>query len=493
MHLGIRTVRRDTGKSLDVTTQVKEMISVPRSSLTVTSIIITDVLALFMAISITVVARLILGGSYSLVEYARLWPMIGIFLAAFAFAGLYPGVPVNPVSELRRVFSAVTVVFLIFGVFIFLSHSAELWSRGVFLAACPISAVFVVSARSALRHALASKDWWGMPAIVVGAGQTGQLITETLSKLPWIGLKVIAVLDEKEESIQNWKTPGRFVVGGLDLINQLTRDRRVTYGIVAMQQTSSKELIGILEQHCNRFHHILLIPDLFGLSSLWVTAQDIGGLLGLEIRQTLLQRWPQFLKRVLDLIITTFGGLLLVPLCLMICLAIKLTSPGPVVYGQRRIGRGNRHFTAWKFRTMVADADALLNLHLASKPNLMAEWQRDHKLRKDPRITPIGRILRCTSLDELPQLWNVLCGEMSLVGPRPIVDAEVLKYGNRFRLYCRVRPGITGLWQVSGRSDTGYDKRIQFDEYYVRNWSVWLDLYLLGRTLGTIARCNGAY
>jgi lipopolysaccharide/colanic/teichoic acid biosynthesis glycosyltransferase len=142
---------------------------------------------------------------------------------------------------------------------------------------------------------------------------------------------------------------------------------------------------------------------------------------------------------------------------------------------------------------MVGDADKVLNHHLENSIHLKEEWQNNHKLRNDPRVTAVGRILRHTSLDELPQLWNVLVGEMSLVGPRPIVDAEVLKYGSRFRLYCKVRPGITGLWQVSGRNDTGYDKRVHLDEYYVRNWSVWLDIYLLGRTFKCILRGAGAY
>ncbi|MBP1609973.1 MAG: Undecaprenyl-phosphate galactose phosphotransferase, WbaP/exopolysaccharide biosynthesis polyprenyl [Acidobacteria bacterium] len=224
-----------------------------------------------------------------------------------------------------------------------------------------------------------------------------------------------------------------------------------------------------------------------------MTAQDIGGMLGLEIRQALLKSWPRFLKRMLDLMITIAGGLFLLPLCLLIYLAIKFTSSGPAVYGQKRIGQDGRRFTVWKFRTMVNGADEALQQHFASNNHLKEEWQSNHKLRNDPRVTAIGRMLRHTSLDELPQLWNVIIGEMSLVGPRPIVDAEVCKYGRRFQLYCKVRPGITGLWQVSGRNDTGYDKRVQLDEYYVRNWSVWLDLYLLARTLTSIIRCAGAY
>jgi len=465
----------------------------PQASLTIASIVVTDMVAIFLAIGFTVFVRLTLAEEYTFFEYLRLWPMIGIFLFAFALAGLYPGVPMNPINELRSVFTAITVVFLIFGVFIFLSRSDTIWSRGIFLAACPISAVTVVLFRSGLRHSCAKKSWWGVPVVLLGGGQAGQTVVETLSQLPWIGLKIVAVLDDSAGELQRWGAQKGFILGELDTVNKMIKSGGVSYAIVTLSNASRQELIQTLERYTDKFHHIILVPDLFGLSSLWVTAQDIGGMLGLEIRQALLQRRPRFLKRMLDLAIAIIGGLLLLPLCLLICLAIKLTSSGPVVYGQKRLGLGSRHFVAWKFRTMVSDADEALNHHLKNNKRLKEEWQRNHKLRNDPRVTAIGKILRHTSLDELPQLWNVLIGEMSLVGPRPIVEAEVPKYGNRFKLYCKVRPGMTGLWQVSGRNDTGYDKRVQLDEYYVRNWSVWLDLYLLGRTLGSIISCSGAY
>jgi Undecaprenyl-phosphate galactose phosphotransferase WbaP len=480
------TTIRFTGKPASLAGELPQSIQRPRGGLTITSIVATDFIALFLAIGVTVFARLMLAGNGNFLDYLRLWPMIGIFLFAFALAGLYPGVPVNPVNELRNVFMAVTVVFLIFALFIFLSRSDTTWSRGVFLVACPISAVTVILFRSGLRHGLARKSWWGIPALVLGGGETGRTVIETLSKSPWIGLKIIAVLDKIDKDDKAAADePGS--------VNELIKKGGVHYAIVAMPKKSRREFFQDFERHADEFHHIIMLPDLFGLSSLWVTAQDIGGTLGLEIKQALLKRWPRFLKRALDLIITIMGGSLVLPICLLICLAIKLTSFGPVVYGQKRIGKDNRHFTAWKFRTMVGDADKALNSHLESNIHLKEEWISNHKLRDDPRITAVGRFLRHTSLDELPQLWNVLVGDMSLVGPRPIVDAEVFKYGSRFRLYCKVRPGITVLWQVSGRNDTGYEKRVQLDEYYVRNWSVWLDLYLLGRTFKSILRGAGAY
>ena len=195
----------------------------------------------------------------------------------------------------------------------------------------------------------------------------------------------------------------------------------------------------------------------------------------------------------MDFALALCGTVLLLPWVALISAFIKLSSRGPVFYGQLRIGEGGQAFRAWKFRTMVENADEQLAHCLEANPELQVEWAATHKLRRDPRVTRIGRFLRQTSLDELPQVWNVLWGEMSLVGPRPIVPEEVVKYGEEFDLYLKVRPGLTGLWQVSGRSDTTYSGRVAMDVHYVRNWSVWLDVYLLAKTVGVVLRRQGAY
>jgi Undecaprenyl-phosphate galactose phosphotransferase WbaP len=180
------------------------------------------------------------------------------------------------------------------------------------------------------------------------------------------------------------------------------------------------------------------------------------------------------------------------PLIIAIAALIKLTSPGPAFFGQRRYGRKGEPFMAWKFRSMAADASQVLEQCLASDPALLEEWRRSHKLRNDPRVTRIGRFLRRTSLDELPQLWNILRGQMSFVGPRPIVAEEIARYGASYSVYKKVTPGLTGLWQVSGRNNTSYEQRVNFDLYYVRNWSLWLDLHVLARTVKVVVLGDGA-
>lgn len=191
-------------------------------------------------------------------------------------------------------------------------------------------------------------------------------------------------------------------------------------------------------------------------------------------------------KRLTDIAICGTLALVLWPLLLSIALLIKVIMDGPILYAQRRIGREGRAFLCFKFRTMVLDADARLHAHLAENPDAAAEWRETHKLRRDPRVTPLGRLLRRTSFDELPQLYNVLRGDMSCVGPRPIVACEIHRYGPAIVEYFGARPGLTGLWQVSGRTNSGYRRRIALDRYYVRRWSMTLDVIIFLRTLPAI-------
>jgi exopolysaccharide production protein ExoY len=197
-------------------------------------------------------------------------------------------------------------------------------------------------------------------------------------------------------------------------------------------------------------------------------------------------------KRALDVVGAIVLGLVFSPLILAIfCLMRK--GDGSVIYRHRRVGRGGQMFSCLKFRTMVPNADQVLRDLLERDPDLRAEWIRDHKLRNDPRVTRLGRFLRRTSLDELPQLLNVLRGEMSLVGPRPVVREELLRYGRNVGIYLAAKPGITGLWQVTGRNDTDYRRRVVLDTYYVRNQNLLLDLYILAKTTGVVLGGNGAY
>jgi len=205
------------------------------------------------------------------------------------------------------------------------------------------------------------------------------------------------------------------------------------------------------------------------------------------------QVYKNNIARVLDIALILLAAPYILLVSVILVFLIKLDSPGPVFFRQVRIGQSGRKFPVYKFRTMVQNADQVLQAYLDKSPELKLEWLTTHKLKQDPRVTRLGGLLRAWSLDELPQLWNIIIGDMSLVGPRPIVDAEVEKYGKCFDLYIQVRPGLTGLWQVSGRNNTTYERRVELDEYYVRNRSLKLDLQILLKTVLVVLRKDGAY
>ncbi|MGA9485709.1 MAG: sugar transferase [Methylocella sp.] len=198
-------------------------------------------------------------------------------------------------------------------------------------------------------------------------------------------------------------------------------------------------------------------------------------------------------KRIFDVIIASITLIVFLPLFAFVVLLLKLTDPGPVIFRHIRVGQGGRRFACFKFRSMVLDSDKVLKALLESDPAARKEWDRTQKLANDPRITPVGKFLRQSSLDELPQLINVIRGDMSLVGPRPIVPSELTRYGDKLSLYLLARPGITGIWQVSGRNDCGYDRRIEMDANYVRNWRFSTDFVILLRTLGAVLAQRGSY
>ncbi|TNH38847.1 sugar transferase [Paracoccus haeundaensis] len=198
-------------------------------------------------------------------------------------------------------------------------------------------------------------------------------------------------------------------------------------------------------------------------------------------------------KRGLDITLAVLGLVLLAPLILALVIVLKLTDSGPLLYGHRRVGFGGREFRCWKFRTMVVNGDTVLEQYLRKHPAKAALWNEQRKLVDDPRVTPLGAVLRKLSLDELPQLLNVLTGEMSLVGPRPVVREELAYYASSARHYLSARPGLSGLWQISGRSNTTYLERVQLDRFYVMNWSLWMDLRIIFMTIPAVVMSRGAH
>ncbi len=281
------------------------------------------------------------------------------------------------------------------------------------------------------------------------------------------------------------------VAGPLGLAQDF--ERRAEAAIVALGDLDRDDVAGLLQEL--NFPRVIVIPRFTGVASLWVTARDLGGCLGLEIKKNLLMPHNLALKRTMDRVIATPLFLLSIPVMAAAAAWIKLTSRGPAFHCQMREGSDGKHIAVWKLRTMHIDGEQLLEPWFKEHPEDRVEWSRYFKLRHDPRVLPwIGKLLRRTSLDELPQLWSVLKGEMSLVGPRPFPDYHLEHFPAEFRaLRTRVLPGLTGMWQVSARSEGDVEVQEALDTYYIRNWSPWLDLYILARTVAAVLLARGAY
>jgi exopolysaccharide biosynthesis polyprenyl glycosylphosphotransferase len=281
------------------------------------------------------------------------------------------------------------------------------------------------------------------------------------------------------------------VVGDLSLAPVLAARLKIPYAVLAMPGIDSARLLQIVERIGGRFTHLLIIPDLFGFATMGVPAKSLGGILGVEVRQQLLLPGPRLAKRIMDVALTCIGSAFVLPFLLLIALLIKLDSKGSVFYTQKRLGKDGSYFAAYKFRTMHGDGEARLKAILDADPTLRAEYEIYHKLKKDPRVTRIGRFLRKFSLDEFPQLLNVIKGDMSLVGPRPYIERELTEMNGQEKIILRAPPGMTGMWQVSDRNATSFAQRVQIDVYYVRNWSPWLDIHILAKTFGVVIKGSG--
>ncbi len=454
------------------------------------TLVFVDLLALALATGLSVWIRFKLGGEYDPAMYWKFWPVLGLFVIVYYAARLY-AVPVCPAEEIRRVTLLTTAMYLGLATATFLMKESEVYSRSIFVLALPSSILLVLMGRAVTRLALSSRSWWGAPVLLLGCGRNGRRLVRMILSNPEMGLKPVGILDDRPWRGHGFR--GVPVLGTTARAVELVRSHRRLRLLVNVSEIPRERLDELMLQEQQHIGHLIIIPNLAGLTSIGVGAQDMGGILGLHVRHRLLDPVQRLNKRALDIAMM----LLLIPVVglatLILAALIKLDSPGPLFIGHKRIGLGGKYFKCWKFRTMVANASEALTQMLADNPEAAKQWARDHKLRHDPRVTRLGRFLRRTSLDELPQFWNVLCGQMSIVGPRPIIEEEVERYGRNFTLYTHVRPGITGLWQVSGRNNLPYADRVRLDIHYVRNWSIWLDLYILSRTILEVITGRGAY
>lgn len=486
-------------------TETKRWKTIWKQRVVIGALVLSDILLALLVWGVAYALHNVWGqGALSGPAIAVVVPTIAAWIGLRASLGMYRGYGLDRVEDLRRSTFAVLATLAIVAIFAVSLQFGELLSRPLLTAGFAGLLLLAPLTRHFVERGLNKIGVWGKPVVILGAGGMGSMesgaYTAQLLQRNWqLGYKPVVVYDFRQAPVEEPEGP-HGSPGGAESFEQIPTDaaemaRRqgADTAIIAMPHTRHEQVARVVSWTSVTFRNVLIIPNLDGATNSAVVARNLAGICAVEIRHNLLNPWAQRIKRGIDLFGTVVGGVIISPLMLALFVLIKLDSPGPAFYGHRRLGTGHRHFRCWKFRTMHPDAEWLLDKWLQNNPHLRFEWNLNQKLRNDPRVTRVGRFLRKTSLDELPQLWNVLRGEMSLIGPRPIVDAEVPRYGEAYELYGRVKPGMSGLWQVSGRSDTSYEERVKLDSYYVRDWSVWLDLVLLARTVRTVLLDRGAY
>jgi Undecaprenyl-phosphate galactose phosphotransferase WbaP len=416
------------------------------------------------------------------------WLVILLWWVAAIIMRLIPGWGIGPAEELRR------VVFLLFGIhggqatILVLAKQSEQLCPTILLGAFVLSLLLILLARLIIRRALMARGRWGVPTVVYGDPETTAVVIQSLRKQETAGYLPIGVFSD-EPNTRRKKVEGLPVFGPFDLATS-----KAPVAILATHGLTRRRAMELLDGPLSSYRYVIIQPDLFEVQSSWVRVSDLGGASGLEMPLNLLQPMARWLKHLLELALVILTLPFWGSICLLLAALVWREDRSYPFFLQERIGKNGKPFRTRKFRTMMPNAEEILQKKISEDPQLAVEWEINCKLRDDPRVTRIGNILRRTSLDELPQLINVLRGEMSLIGPRPLPPYHHFKLASRVRNFReRVRPGLTGLWQVSGRSQTGTVGMEKWDAFYIRNWSFWLDIVILARTVKVVLKRTGAY
>jgi Undecaprenyl-phosphate galactose phosphotransferase WbaP len=384
--------------------------------------------------------------------------------------------------EAKKIVEAIGLAMLIDCFLQFVSKQS--FSRIWLLSCWGFAIVGIIALRALWRAHFCRQGTWQIPTLLVGDGPTSEEARAALHSEPGLGYMITAHIRDVPHALQaagnSWKT--------------LCRQYDTHYVVIALDGKDFFDARPSLAQLMREHVPFSVAPPMQNLSVFDMIPQCFMGhdVMLLTRNNGLDRPLPRFLKRSFDIGVAVFILMLLSPLLAFLALLVRLDG-GPAFYRHDRIGHNGQTFSCLKYRSMVVKSDEVLAAYLAKYPLAQSEWNRDQKLRHDPRITRLGAFLRRTSLDEMPQLINVLRGEMSIVGPRPIIAKEASKYHRDIAFYHRVRPGITGLWQVSGRNDVSYEDRVRMDSWYVRNWSLWHDIAIICKTFSVMITQRGAY
>lgn len=393
--------------------------------------------------------------------------------------------------ELKEIFRTLLIIFVIELAIVAFSRlyvSRYFWSITWLLVF-----TLVPLGRVLIKSLLIKLGWYLKETIIIGNGKNAKEVFDALNNEPYLGFNIKLFINTEEYKSE-------FIEGvpvmrhNPELLIKLVSPEFTQFILAIDEENKVKQdfwLRYLIRKGCRS---ISVIPDFRGIP---LYGTDMSFLFSHEmvlfrVNNNLAKRSSRFIKRVFDILGASFLLIFLFPLCIPLYFLIKKDG-GKLIYEHSRIGQNKKEFKCLKFRTMVNNSDEVLERILATDENARLEWEKDFKLKDDPRITPIGRWLRARSLDELPQLWNVLKGEMSLVGPRPIVKEELPYYQDDVDYYLMAKPGMTGLWQVSGRNNVSYDTRVYFDTWYAKNWSLWNDIVILFKTFKVVWKKIGAY
>ncbi len=434
----------------------------------------------------------------SFVNYTLYFPLV---LLVFYAAGLYPGIMNSPSDEIRKMTICSFFCFMGIGISIIfedgssdniimvITHSIAADSSNIavicaLLLATPICAIGLPACREIGRHIFGKFFWWGVPAVIYETDNSGAVVVNRLKKRRDLGYRPAIIIDNsvKESFIQD----GIPVFPETDEILNAIKKLKIKVAILCDYTGNRKQIFTSYRYTIN------ISKNQDNLSSS-MHIRDLGGIIGYSTTHNLTRKGSLFTKRLIDLFLIFISLPIVLPVMIILSILVKMTSKGPVFYGHKRVGKNGKEIKCWKFRSMYNNSQEMLEKILATDPIRKAEWEKDRKFVDDPRVTNFGKFLRKTSLDELPQLFNILIGQMSFVGPRPVTKSEIEKYGESANFVLSVTPGLSGMWQISGRSDTGYEERINLDTYYIQNWSVWLDIWIIIKTVWVVIRGKGAY
>lgn len=495
-----------------------------RTSLVILVLLIGDMLSFVLAFGLATYIR------YAMIPWIGgviLWDVflpllytnLFCILITYALTGLYPGFGRTAVEEMRQIFYSLSLGYAVLGLAIYLQKTAPNFPRSVFVMGFVFACFFNLAIRIIIRNRASLLQWWGVPVIIIGRSVESYDVIQRLLRSRRLGMKPVLLLDESQDPTVTEKVTasspntlahlpnilGVPVISSRHQMVEIASRCKIKYAVFVEPAGHSPVVRSTLElqEKVNNdpnpngkdeqtaldlrglskfFPTVLVVLANSELGSLWVRTVDLEGRLTLQASYHLLNRQALILKRGFDLVLGTLLSIISIPIFLLISLAIKLDSRGPILFFQERIGRNGKVIKYIKFRTMQMNAEHLLEDLLNNDPEARVEYETYHKLTRDPRVTRIGRLLRKFSLDELPQLFHVLTGDLSLVGPRAYMFSEIPDMGDYKDLILQVQPGMTGWWQVMGRQTTTFHQRLQLDEYYLSNWSLWLDIYTLLKT-----------